>query len=141
RDDITTLANAVKQIRSVHTQLKERAALLKDDQSAKGLLTENKKLADKLDALEAKLHNPKAQVVYDILAQKGGAKLYSQYSALYEWLKDSDGPVTQGMREVYEGHVRELGRLEAEWNGLLDSDVRSLNELARSLDIPGVIRP
>ena len=32
-------------------------------------------------ALEEKLHNPKAKVTYDILAQKGGAKLYSQLFA------------------------------------------------------------
>jgi hypothetical protein len=32
------------------------------------------KLINKLDALKEKLHNPRAEVVYDILA-KGGAKL------------------------------------------------------------------
>ena len=55
------------------------------------LLAENKKLAGKLDVLEGKLHNPKAQTVYDILAQRGGAKLYSQYTTLYGYTLEADG--------------------------------------------------
>src|SRR5207244_8846213 len=68
----------------------------------------------KLDALEEKLHNPKAQVAYDILAMKGGAKLYSQLIFLYNLLLESDGAPTQGIREVHAEQSAELHRLRSE---------------------------
>jgi len=41
--------------------------------------------------VEEKLHNPKAEVTYDILAQKGGAKLYSQLATLLDWMATATG--------------------------------------------------
>ena len=53
--------------------------------NAKGLLKEAKAMRRKAGfALEARLHNPKAETTYDILAKKGGAKLYSQLSLLLD---------------------------------------------------------
>ena len=60
----------------------------------------------KLDALEARLHNPRAKVTYDILAMKGGAQLYSNLGWLYGSVLEGDGPPTQGMREA----ARRVGR-------------------------------
>ena len=51
-------------------------------------------LVAKLDALEGKLHNPKAEVVYDILAMRGGARLYSRLSPLQMWALESNGAPT-----------------------------------------------
>ena len=67
-------------------------------------------------------------MAYDILAQRGGAKLYSQLAWLFEQLKDSDGPPTQGIREQYAEGTKVLDRYEAEWNKLLAEDVAKLNE-------------
>ena len=98
-------------------------------------------LIAKLDLLEEKLHNPKAEVTYDILARKGGARLYSQLAQLYEWLKDSDGPITQGMREVYAEQAKELRHLETVLQGLVTGDLNRLNNLVRKLELPHVIVP
>jgi photosystem II stability/assembly factor-like uncharacterized protein len=75
RDDINRLAKTVEQIRGVRKQLQERNALLKEDAKAAAVVKSSEELLKKLDALEEKLHNPKAKVAYDILAQKGGAQL------------------------------------------------------------------
>jgi len=80
-------------------------------------------------------------VVYDILAQKGGAKLYSQLGALYDWLHDSDGVPTQGLRDAHAEHARQLRQLEAEWQRILTGDLQALNELARKLELPTVVMP
>jgi len=141
RDDISRLSQNVLSLRSIRTQLAQRNELLKDGAKADSLVKQAKELINKLDALEEKFHNPKAQVTYDILAMKGGAKLYSQITALYDWARDSDGAVTQGMREVYERQKKELGLLESELDGLLRGDLSRLNDLARSLEIPNVIWP
>ena len=141
REDVTKLTNTVERLRSLKKQLLARNDLLKDLAKAKDLNEQATKLVGKLDALEEKLHNPKAEVSYDILAQKGGAKLYSQLSPLYDWVGDSDGPVTQGMREVYADHHKELERLLSEWREILANDVAPLNRLALSLDLPSVFVP
>jgi hypothetical protein len=141
RDDITRLSSAVKQLRTIQRQLKERGALLKDEKSAQPLLDAGKKLAEKLDAMESKLHNPKAKTVYDILGQKGGAKLYSQLTGLYAFALDSDGAPTQGMKEVYAELQRELKALTDEWQALLKGDVAAFNAQAKKLDLPGLWVP
>jgi photosystem II stability/assembly factor-like uncharacterized protein len=138
RDDLTKLANTVERLRSLKKQLLARNDVLKDVAKAKDLNDQAAKLVGKLDALEEKLHNPKAEVAYDILAQKGGAKLYSQLAPLYDWAGDSDGPVTQGMKEVYLDHHKDLERLMSEWRQILADDVAPLNRLALSLDLPSV---
>jgi photosystem II stability/assembly factor-like uncharacterized protein len=138
RDDINKLTFAAERLRSLKKQLAARNELLKDVAKAKNLIEDSKKLMDKLDALEQKFHNPKAEVAYDILAQKGGAKLYSQLTALYDWCGDSDGPITQGMKEVYAEHHKELEQLLGEWRQLVANDVTPLNRVALSLEMPTV---
>ena len=94
-----------------------------------------------LDALEARLHNPTAEVVYDILAQRGGAQLYSRVAPLLDWARDADGVPTQGMKEIFAQHQEELARLDAEWRELQASRVRPLNEQARALGLAYVSVP
>jgi hypothetical protein len=141
RDDISRLSDTVERLRSLRGQLKSRNDLLKDNAKAEPLVKASKELSDKFDALEAKLHNPKAEVAYDVLAQKGGARLYSQMISLFDSLHDADGPITQGMKEVYAEQLDELKKYEAEFRALVTEDVARLNELAKKLEVPGVIVP
>src|SRR5262249_46425257 len=139
RDDITRLSSSVERLRTVRKQLAERNDLLKDNPAASELVKVSKELIAKFDALEEKLHNPKAQVSYDILAMKGGAKLYSQLVWLYNLLLDSDGAPTQGVKEVYTEQSNELNKLEGELDSLFNGDVVRLNNRAKGIDVPGVI--
>ncbi len=141
RDDVSRLSKIVIRLRSVRSQLATRNEILKEDGRSDSLTKSSSELITKLDALEGKLHNPKAEVVYDILAQKGGAKLYSKLIFLYELARDSDGAPTQGMREVYEELNRELNELDAEWKAIVSGELVKLNDSAKGLDIPGVIVP
>ncbi len=141
RDDFNKLVQTVNQLKAVKQQLTSRNDLVRDDPKAEQLIKDSKALVEKLDALENKLHNPKARISYDILAEKGGARLYSKIGVLWEALKDADGAPTQGMQEVYAEHAKELGELEAEWNKLVGGDLGHLNELAKRLDLPHVIVP
>jgi hypothetical protein len=141
RDDVSKLAGIVNRLRAVAKQLKDRNDLLKGDESAEPLVKASTEFLKKLDALEEKLHNPKAKVPYDILAQKGGAQLYSQLAWLYELLKDSDGTPGQGLREVYADQAELLKKYEVEWQDLTKKDLAALNEQATKLGIPGVFVP
>jgi photosystem II stability/assembly factor-like uncharacterized protein len=133
--DVNKITAAVDRIRSLKKQIASRNELLADVAKAKELIEDSKKFAGKLDAVEEKLHNPRAEVTYDILAQKGGARLYSQLAMLLDWMGDSDGPITQGMREVYVEHAKELAKVLGEYREVL-AEVARLNRLASSLELP-----
>lgn len=135
-DDITKLSNVVIALRSVREQLKQRIKL---EPKESVWVRQAEALLPRLDTLEQELHNPKAEVSYDILAQKGGAKLYSQLVPLYNTLMESDAAVTQGIRDVYAEDAKELQRLESRWQALLTADVTSLNEQGRNL--PAIVVP
>jgi photosystem II stability/assembly factor-like uncharacterized protein len=141
RDDISKLTGIVDRLRTIKKQLTARNELLKDVARAKELNEDSKKLIAKLDALEEKLHNPKAEVTYDILAMKGGAKLYSQLSTLLDWMTDNDGPTTQGMKEVLAEHRKELEKFSAEWRELAAKEIAALNRQAQVLELPTVYVP
>ncbi|MCI0464314.1 MAG: hypothetical protein L0Z62_45855 [Gemmataceae bacterium] len=141
RDDISRVTDLVEGLRSVRKQVVSQGELLQERAKAKELLGQGKALLAKLDALEEKLHNPKAEHSYDILAQRGGAKLYSQLAGLLEPVKDADGLPGQGWHNVYADQRGELKQLEGEYRELLNQDVARLNEAARRLELPAVIVP
>jgi photosystem II stability/assembly factor-like uncharacterized protein len=134
--DISKLSDIVIALRSVRDQIRGRIKL---EARAVKWVKDAESFLPKLDALEEQLHNPRAQVAYDILAMKGGAKLYSQLVPLYYTLMESDAAVTQGVREVYAEHAKELRRLEAEWQALIKGPLARLNEQTR--DLPVIVVP
>jgi hypothetical protein len=133
RDEVSRLAGIVNQIRSVREQLRAARPRFEKDAKAAPLTTLGDELIRKCDALEARLHNPTAEVTYDILAMKGGAQLYSKLVPLYSWAAQGDGAPTQAMREMYAEHARELKQLEDEWKGLAAGDLAEINRKARDL--------
>jgi hypothetical protein len=140
-DDITRLTRLVRQLRSVREQLAGRRDLLKEAAGAAQFVKDSEALIVKIDALEARMHNPKAEVVYDILAMKGGTKLYSRLAALFSDAREPDGPPTQGMREVYAAQKQELDGYESELKRLFSVDLAALNEEALKLNLSFIIVP
>lgn len=141
RQDLVRLAGIVHGLRSVREQVKARAASLRGVPAAAPLVAAADALTGRCDALEERLHNPKAEVTYDILARPGGAKLYSRLAPLYSWSHDGDGRPTQGMREVYAELKAELDALDAEWKAILAADVPAFNAKARELFPDPVVLP
>jgi photosystem II stability/assembly factor-like uncharacterized protein len=141
RDDITSLTRTVEALKAVRKQLVDRNKLLGEDKKTADLVKSSREFIDKLDKLEEQLHNPRAEVSYDILARKGGARLYSQLIWLFEQLRDADGAPTQGMREVYTEQVGILKKLQGDWQKLTREDLEKLNTMARKLDVPIVLVP
>ncbi len=109
RDAISKVTALVGSMRSVKEQLAARAKAL-EPRKAEGPVAELLKLGtsaiEKVDLLEAKLHNPKAEVTYDILAERGGARPYSRLSPLQMWAAEGLGPPTEGMKQVLAGLER-----------------------------------
>ena len=92
-----------------------------------------------MDALEDKLHNPTAEVVYDILAMRGGTRLYSRLAPLHDWAVESEGAPTSGMTQVLEAQENELTQLERETRNFLEEEIGTLNAQAARLGLSFVI--
>ncbi len=133
REDLTRLSSTVHGLRAVREQVKTRVAPLRGQAGKAPLVEAADALVAKCDALEAKLHNPKAEVAYDILAMPGGAKLYSRLAPLYSWASEGDGRPTQGMREMHAEQRQELDTLTSEWKAIVETDLPDLNRKAREL--------
>jgi len=135
RDDISKVSDMVAEIRNVCKQLHLQAEILEGPRYA-ALRKQGKELVEQLDALEGRLHNPKAVVSYDILAQKGGARLYSQLSGLLDNVNSADGPPTQGMTDLAAELAKELDQYVVRLESLKKEELASLNNLAKKLQAP-----
>jgi len=141
RDDISALSRTVARIRAIRKQIDLRKELLKERDDAKPLVKDTDALAKKLTTLEEKLHNPKAKIVYDIFAHKGGAMLYSQLTFLLANLADGDGPPTRAQREQFAELDKVLAGHVAEFDKLTTADLARLNEAAKKLGVPELYVP
>jgi photosystem II stability/assembly factor-like uncharacterized protein len=142
RDDISRLTDTVNQLRSVQEQLKARNTALdarKADAGVADLIGESNAAIKKAFAIEDKLHNATAEVVYDILAMRGGARLYSRLSPLQTWALESSGAPTAGMTQVLGEQEQELAALESETRQFLSGEVTRINKSATQLSLPFVI--
>jgi photosystem II stability/assembly factor-like uncharacterized protein len=141
RSDLNLLSSTVESVRAVRSQFASRNALLKEDKAAEKLMEASKKAIEKLDKIEEELHNPKAKIPYDVLAMKGGAKLYSRLIFVYNSALDADGGPTQGELEVYIDLKKMLKKTLTDWDDFKRLDLVELNEQAKKLEAPIVFVP
>lgn len=142
RDDVSKLTELVNALRSVKDQLRSRATALEVRKSESGvadLLKASDEVVKKADALENKLHNPTAEVVYDILAMRGGTRLYSRLAPLQMWAAEAQGPPTAGMTQVLEAQEKELAELERETRSFIEEEIGTLNDAATRLGLAFVV--
>ena len=142
RDDVSKLTEMVNGVHSVRDQLKARMAALeprKSESDIAALIASSQAAVAKADALEDKLHNPTAEVVYDILAMRGGTRLYSRLAPLQMWAIEGEGVPTSGMQQVLEKQELELAALSAETQRFMAGDVAAINQRASALGLPFVI--
>ena len=141
RDDLARLARAVEDLRAVREQLRARARVLEGRPAALPLVADARSLAARCDVLEGELHNPKAEVAYDILAMRGGAKLYSRLAPLYTSVTEGEGAPTRAMRDLAAQMRGELDARLAEWKAIVGTEVPAFNARARELAPDLVVLP
>jgi len=142
RRQMATIVEMAETIRALREQVKDRNTRLAADPNASELVDLGKKFIAHLDAVEEKIHNPYAEVDYDVLGGRhGGAMLYSRLSWLFMTAGDHDGPPTQGMLEVAADLEGQLEEQKAALDALLADDLVRLNELAKQRDVPYVLKP
>jgi hypothetical protein len=129
RDDINRVTRIVLDW-AVRTQITQ-AELLEDGKAAE-VLEAGKALLPKLDDLEGRLHN-KARVTYDILAQKGGAKLYSQLAGCLNCSRTLTAFATGHPRSVRRS-APGAGAIGERLARLLTGEVDRLNDVAKKAE-------
>jgi photosystem II stability/assembly factor-like uncharacterized protein len=142
RDAISRLTKQVNQVRSVREQLQERIKVLGGRKSERGigeLVTSMEGAVKAAASLEDRLHNPTAEVVYDILAMRGGTKLYSRLAPLQMWAIQGEGAPTAGMLQVLKEQETELADLERATQSWVTTEVAALNQQAEKLGIQFVV--
>ena len=99
-------------------------------------------LAKRCDELESHMHNPEAEVVYDVLAgRKGGAKLYSQLAVLFSDMQSSDYEPAQGQLDQLQENLADMQQVEAQLKAMRAQDLAQLEAQATALGLPRVILP
>ena len=142
RDTIDRVVADVERVRAMREQARDLEARLADDERAEELVTAARRLAEGCDALEARLHNPRAEVVYDILSQPGGTQLHSNLVFLYQWaLQFGDGAPTAGVREEATTLAARFAELRAELEALEAGPLADLERLAGELALPRILLP
>jgi hypothetical protein len=139
RDQVTRVTGLVEQLQSVQAQLKARNSALAGNAQAAELIKASEGTISKASDIESRLHNPTAEVTYDILAMKGGARVYSRLAPLMGWVADGSGAPTQGMRQVYAAEKGEVDGLAAQVHSLLTTEVAAINAMAARLGLPWVV--
>ncbi len=141
RDHIQQLTDTVVRLRAVQKQIGMRKELFKDNDAAKGQLKDEAAFAKKLSALEEKLHNPKAKIVYDVFAAKPGAMLYSQLTWLLNNVVDGDGGPTKAQTELEPELAKKLSEHVAEFDKLTKEELGKVNEAAKKASLPELYLP
>ena len=142
RSALNQMVDDIEAIRAIREQVGIVKRLAGDKPAMKDIKASADSIIKQCDALDLKLHNPKAEVVYDVLAgRQGGAKLYSQIAPLYSDIQTSDYGPTQGQREELDADLAEMAKLEGEIAALRKGELATLEEQLRAANLPHVMVP
>lgn len=138
RNTITSVTRSVEKIRGIRKQLREHCALLEGNSEAGAIIGVAERLQGLLDEIEGRLHNTEALIAYDILAQKGGAKLYARLDAISLWTNSADGAPPQGMQELFADQKEEVNQCLRELDEFIANALADYNREASRLSFPTV---
>ncbi|MEO7793924.1 MAG: glycosyl hydrolase [Thermoanaerobaculia bacterium] len=139
RAQLDRVVAAVGDLRAIQAQAGDLANRLAGNARATGVLAAAERTKAKAAALEHRFHNPKAEVVYDILAQRGGTQLHSNLTFVYLSAASGEGAPTQGVRDVATELERVLVGLEREFQELKSGDLADFEREADALRLPRVL--
>lgn len=142
RNALDDVVDHIAEIAAIRTQVGDLRDRLAGDPAMAEIVATAGRVLNACDAIEGELHNPQAEVSYDLLAGRdGGAKLYSQLAWLYESNDNSDYPPAQGLRDQYDALLIALRARQDEIAALREGDLAVLEKLAEDAGLPRFILP
>jgi photosystem II stability/assembly factor-like uncharacterized protein len=142
RAALDDVVDNVAELAAIRAQVGDLRSRLGDEPALAALHTTADRVLTSCDLIEGALHNPAAEVSYDILAGRdGGAKLYSQLTWVYESNDTSDYPPAQGLLEEFDALAAELRRRQDELAALRNGDLALLERQVAEAGLPRVLLP
>jgi photosystem II stability/assembly factor-like uncharacterized protein len=134
RDRLAQANDTVNQLRDLRAQLSELQKKLDRDSKAKSLLAAAQELQKKLPAVEEALINPNIKSSEDSLNHP--LRLDGKLAVLSMTVQSADSAPTQSASEVFKSLNGRLDEALAKWKEIHETDLASLNEMARKENIP-----
>ena len=142
RAALDRLVDDIDEVRAIRAQTEDIKNRTAKNPAAKPLQEAAGVVLKRCDELELRMHNPKAEVSYDVLAgREGGAKLYSQIAPLFSDIQASDYAPTQGQSGQMDENLADLKQIEDQLGALRGEDLARLEAQAKALSLPQVIVP
>ena len=142
RAALDRLVDDIDEVRAIRAQTQDIKHRTAKNPAAKALQDAAEVVVMRCEELELRMHNPKAEVGYDVLAgREGGAKLYSQIAPLFTDIQSSDYAPTQGQSGQMDENLADLKHVEEQLSSLRNEDLARLEAQAKALGLPRVILP
>jgi photosystem II stability/assembly factor-like uncharacterized protein len=142
RDALNQLVDDVDTIRAIRGQVETVKRLTSNNAAYKDIDASADAVLKRCDALDQLFNNPKATVVYDVLAGRfGGAQLYSQLAPLYSDVQASDYAPTQGQSSELEADLADKARLEGDLAALRSNELARLEQQLGAAKLPHILTP
>jgi photosystem II stability/assembly factor-like uncharacterized protein len=137
RQSLDRVADDIAKLRDWRAQAQHLTQRLAGRTEAASAIAAAEALIGESEAIEARLHNPKARVAYDFLAQRGGTQLHGQLGSLLGFSQDSDRAPTATMQARW----AELSASEAQQHAAVEAlAAGAVRRLEQSLEQAGIAR-
>lgn len=134
---IKSIHESVNSMRSAKSQLKAYDKLLKENESAEGLLKKGDSLMKRIATWEENLIQPKQKTFQDVINFKN--KLNAQLMHLRGYVDTSEPKVTAGAKERLKDLLGQWKTFENERNAIIDTEMNDYNSLFNDLNLPAII--
>lgn len=136
-DMVRDMHESVNQMRSVKSQLKNYAKLLKDNEDAKTLLKKGDSLKKRITSWEENLIQVKQKTFQDVINFNN--KLNSELLFLKDFIDGAFPKLTKGTKTRFADLKNDWNTYTAERDAIIDSEMREYNALYRQLGLPAII--
>ena len=134
---ITEIHSSVNQMRSARDQLKGYKKLLKDSESAEGLLTLGDSLTVRIDTWEKNLIQPDQKTFQDVINFNN--QLNAEIMYLRGFIDNADPELTQGARERFKDLQADWKVYSDERDAIVKNEMAGYNSRFKELNLPAII--
>jgi hypothetical protein len=129
--------NSVNQMRSARKQLKGYKELLKDNESAEGLLKLGDSLIGRIDSWERNLIQPDQKTFQDVINFNN--QLNAEIMYLRGFIDNADPELTAGARERFKDLQDDWKVYSEERDAIVKSEMAGYNAEFKQLNLPAII--
>ncbi|WP_116771817.1 WD40/YVTN/BNR-like repeat-containing protein [Maribacter litoralis] len=136
---VVEIHNAVNDMQSAKSQLKQYSQLLEDNLKAEALLKQGDSLIKRITAWEENLIQPNQKTFQDVINFEN--KLNAQLLNLRGYIDVTEPKVTAGAKERLRDLLATWNTFKTEHNTIINTEMKAYNTMFQSLNIPAIILP